>query len=220
MKRLLWIVALLSFNAAAQTQITTDQAPRRCCPTVIVYELGAADNFALPADAVHPSLALDTFLQATALPNLPPIAYDEGTSCDHHFGDSFKLDSCTFCCGICSATLEITMHGCGSGLDCNDSITVGQAPFNHGGVVLWNGYVNGTGCPNDPANPPIDQTPRPDVAAPTRRTGMGTPPIVKKIELDPRKLEELICDRKVRYLDVYIQDDQVVDSMRLVITKP
>ena len=46
------------------------------------------------------------------------------------------------------------------------------------------------------------------------------PTIVKKIELDPRKLEELVCDRKMRYLDVYIQDDQVVDSMRLVITKP
>jgi hypothetical protein len=187
---------------------------------VIVYEGGIADNFQLPADPTHRSLALDAFLQATAIPQFPPVGYDENGECDHHFGDSFKIDSCTICCGICSATLEITMRGCGSSLDCNDSITVGQAPFNNGGVVLWNGYVNGTGCPGGP----IDTLPTPDTRAKTdaapKRPTSASATIVKKIELDPRKLEELVCERKVRYLDVYIQDDQVIDSMRLVITKP
>src|SRR5436305_705541 len=160
MKKILWVLAALSIPLGAQTRVGS---PSRSSPTVIVYETGIADNFALPANPVHPSLALDAFLQATTIPGYPPVAYDENGQCDHHFGDSFKLDSCNICCGICSATLEITMHGCGSGLDCNDSITVGQAPFNNGGVVLWNGYVNGTGCPNDPPNPPIGST-RPDVA--------------------------------------------------------
>lgn len=216
MKRILLILAVFaSLGAAAQN-------PPRRCPTVIVYEGGIADNFQLPADPTHRSLALDAFLTATALPSLPPVGYDENGECDHHFGDSFRLDSCNFCCGICSATLEITMRGCGGSIECNDSITVGVAPFNTaGGVVLWNGYVNGTGCPNDPG--PVPVTPgRPDVLtnAAKRPNTTVQPTIVKKIELDPRKLEELVCDRKVHYLDVYIQDDQVIDSMRLVITKP
>ena len=221
MKKIIWwLLAVLSIPLAAQVRIDTTQ---HRCPTVIVYEAGVADNFALPADAVHPSLALDAFLQATAIPGYPPVAYDENGNCDHHFGDSFKIDSCNICCGICSATLEITMRGCGGSIECNDSITVGQAPFNTGGVVLWNGYVNGTGCPNDPGPSPVNPT-RPDVASTTRRpdnpTTSASPVIVKKIELDPRKLEELVCERHIRYLDVYIQDDQIVDSMRLVITKP
>ena len=231
MKRILWVLMLLCLNAVAQTRaplpnptpvpIPIDRVQYRC-PTVIVYENGLADNFALPADPVHPSLALDAFLQATAIPGLPPVAYDENGECDHHFGDSFKIDSCNICCGICSATLEITMRGCGGSIECNDSITVGVAPFNTaGGVVLWNGYVNGIGCPGDPGPVPVNPT-KPDVNAATtkRPSGPISPTIVKKIELDPRKLEELICERHIHYLDVYVQDDQVIDSMRLVITKP
>jgi hypothetical protein len=195
------------------------------CPTVIVYQRGTADSFLNGPDPVYPSLALDAFLQSTAIPGFPPVAYDENSGCDHAFGDSFKLDACVFCCGICSATLEITLRGCGSSLDCNDSITVGQAPFGVGGVgyVLWNGYVDPNGCPN---NPPIDTNGPPPTEL--RRTtdnarrvgGFPSPTIVKTISLDPRKVAELICQRKISTLDVYIQDDQSVDSMRLIITKP
>ncbi len=225
MKRFLLILAALSsFGLAAQPRIVIDSGAQRRCPTVIVYEGGIADNFQLPADPTHRSLALDAFLQATAIPQFPPVGYDENGECDHHFGDSFKIDSCTICCGICSATLEITMHGCGSGLDCNDSITVGQAPFNNGGgMVLWNGYVNGTGCPGGPGGPidtPLPTNTRAKADSAPKGPVVGSATIVKKIELDPRKLEELVCERKVKYLDVYIQDDQVIDSMRLVITKP
>lgn len=198
------------------------------CPTVIIYQRGAADGFAPGIDPVHPSLALSAFLSSIALPGHPPVAYDDAADCDHPFGDSFKLDECVFCCGICSATLEVTLRGCGSALDCNDSITVGQAPFNSSsGYVVWNGYINGTGCPSDPPLDPSGTPPNVDlVRAPgngaviRRAVSPTTSTIVKTIQLDPRRLAELVCHRQVKELDVYIEDDQIIDFMRLIITKP
>src|SRR5437763_15567569 len=100
-------------------------------------------------------------------------------------------------------------------------MTGGVGPFDNGGVVLWNDYVNGSGCPNNPGPATVNPT-TPDTARrPTDGPNVSSAPvIVKKIELDPRQIEELVCERKIKYLDVYIQDDQVIDSMRLVITKP
>lgn len=198
----------------------------RRCPTVIVYERGVSDSFAAPADPVFPSLAMDAFLHT--LPGFPPVAYDENVGCDHAFGDSFKVDACVLCCGLCSATLEITVRGCGSALDCNDSITIGQAPFGVGnaGYVLWNGYIDPNGCPDgvDPAvgntGPPATERAQQPVKPRMAGSAILSPTIVKKIVLDPRKVAELVCNRKVTELDVYVQDDQSVDSMRLIITKP
>lgn len=191
-----------------------DDTPVNPCGTVVVYELGKADNFAPGPDPVSPSLALDALLHQGN-----QVRYDEGT-CDHSFGDSFKLDPCVFCCGICSATLEITMHGCGSALDCNDYISVGQVPFNNpGGFLLWGGYVSEPHCGGggDPTLPD-------DIDSQMGRAQSTSKPvpatIVKTIQLDPRKVAELICERKIKTLDVYVEDDQIVDSMRLIITKP
>ena len=188
------------------------------CPTVIVYQGGKADNFAPGIDPVHPSLALDALLQGH-LPGHNPVAYDDATDCDHWFGDSFKLDACVFCCGICSATLEITLRGCGSGLDCNDTITVGQAPFSGaGGYVLWSGLIDPNGCPGG-GTPGDLELPDIELKSSDRPRASG-PTIVKTIVLDPRKVADLICERKITYLDVFVQDDRIVDSMRLIITKP
>ena len=191
------------------------EVPRNPCGTVVVYELGKADNFALPTDPTSPSLALDALLQTGH-----PKDYD-APECDRSFGDSFKLDPCVFCCGICSATLEITLRGCGSALECNDYIYVGQAPFRgSGGYVLWEGYVNEPHCggttPGGPVLPPDLESSQ------TRQTGRRPQQsvVVKKIELDPRKVAELICRREIDTLDIHVQDDQIVDSVRLVITKP
>lgn len=194
------------------------------CPTVVVYERGIADAFQSPADPAFPSLALDAFLHGT--PVRPIVAYDEGY-CDHYFGDTFKLDECVVCCGICSATLEITMHGCGSGLDCNDTLIVGEAPFGRGGVgyIIWSGYIDPTPCPTGGGTGPDDI---PDAATDRARPNTDSraqpssvpPTVVKTFALDPRKIAELICKRKVTSLDVFVQDDQIIDSMRLIITKP
>lgn len=224
-------IALLSVPPAIAQKAASPAPPIRpipvviveqLCPTVIVYQRGVADNFLSGPDPVNPSLALSAFLTSIANPSFPPVAYDENANCDHPFGDSFKLDSCVFCCGICSATLEITLRGCGSALDCNDSITVGQAPFNGpGGYVLWNGYIDPNGCPNGPIgpdDPPPTESKR--TAAYARGPTSPSATIVKTIPLDPRRIAELICQRKIATLDVYVQDDQSVDSMRLIITKP
>lgn len=198
---------------ATAKQLTED-VPENQCRTVVVYELGKADSYAPGPDPVSPSLALDALLKTGH-----PVRYDEGT-CDHFFGDSFKLDSCVFCCGVCSATLEITMHGCGSALDCNDYIYVGQAPFRGaGGYVLWEGYVNEPHCegfnPGDVTG--VDTV---TINSTARRPLPKPATVVKTIQLDPRKVAELLCEHKVSTLDIFIQDDQIVDSMRLVITKP
>ncbi|MEK6375920.1 MAG: hypothetical protein AABO58_24855 [Acidobacteriota bacterium] len=220
-------IALIASNMIAQTTapprvikpVPIEIVERRC-PTVIVYERGVADAFAPGIDPVYPSLALDALLQTGR-----PVAYDDLSQCDHWFGDSFKLDACVFCCGICSATLEITMRACGSAADCNDVITVGQAPFNVGGYVIWQGWVDPNGCPPGTGPLPVDvPDPALDRVAPppADRSRIVTlpPTIVKTIHLDPRKLSELICKRKIDTLDVFIQDDRIVDSMRLIITKP
>jgi hypothetical protein len=220
-------IAFITSNTAAQTTAVPTRIIRavpveiveRRCPTVIVYERGVADAFAPGIDPVYPSLALDTLLQTGR-----PVAYDDVSECDHWFGDSFKLDACVVCCGICSATLEITMRACGSAADCNDVITVGQAPFTGtGGYVIWKGLVDPNGCPGG-TGPIPDEVPDPAadrVAPPPPGRIVTVPPtIVKTIHLDPRKLSELICKRKIDTLDVFIQDDRIVDSMRLIITKP
>jgi hypothetical protein len=225
------VIALLTVSPVIAQQAISPTAPvkpipveivEQLCPTVIVYQRGVADNFLPGPDAVSPSLALSAFLTSIANPGFPPVAYDENANCDHPFGDSFKIDSCVFCCGICSATLEITLRGCGSGADCNDSITIGQAPFNGpGGYILFNGYIDPNACPTGPVGP--DTAPPAEVrksVADTQRALSPSAPIVKKIPLDPRRLAELICQRKITTLDVYVQDDQIVDSMRLIITKP
>lgn len=228
---LLTVAAFSASGVVAQTppppRPITVENPERC-PRTIIYQRGNADGFAPGIDPVHPSLALSTFLTSAAMPGHPDVAYDDASDCDHHFGDTFDLDECVLCCGVCSATLEITLRGCGSALDCNDSITVGQAPFNAGGYVVWNGYINGAGCPGGGPVGPNDPPPLSDLARGATKTqtarlangGTSASTVVRTIQLDPRKLAELVCKRHVNQLDVYIQDDQVVDFMRLIITKP
>ena len=227
-----WVFILFLSTIAMSLAAQVAQTPARAvrpdgatdtqlhCPTVIVYERGIADNFGGGTDPVAPSLALDALLQTgTAVP------YDAPAGCDVWFGDSFKVDDCVFCCGICSATLEITMQTCGSSLDCNDAITVGQAPFSGTGFILWQGLADPNGCPGGPGpgdplpvdiNPAADRAP----AGAARRTTGQTGSVTRRIPLDPRKLQALVCEKKVRSIDVFVQDDRRIDSMRLIITKP
>ena len=222
------VLFLLAWSAFAQTTtkgrvvaVPLDVVERRC-PRVITYEGGVADNFAPGVDPAYPSLALDAYLHTSTQ---PVVQYDDQTNCDHWFGDSFRVDECVICCGICSAQLEVTLKSCGSGLDCNDSITIGQAPFNAGpGFVIWSGYVDPNPCPNPGGGGvgPIDVPATDRVTEAAKRAPMTTTTqtVTRTFSLDPRKVMELVCEKKVRSLDVLIQDDRIIDSMRLIISRP
>lgn len=189
------------------------------CHNVVVYQRGLPDNFALPIDPVYPSAPL-----AAMLAGGPHVAYDQA-SCDVWFGDSFNLDGCVVCGDLCGAMLEITLRGCGSSLDCNDEITVGQAPFGKGGagVLLWQGKVNTAGCSGTGGSQPNDHSQGSAGLTGKRAASPASTPgaiLVKQIPLDLDKLRELVCKRRVTALDVFIEDDEIVDSMRLVITRP
>ena len=226
-------VVLVSLSAFAQTkgrvveQVPVEVVERRC-PRVITYQGGVADNFAPGIDPAYPSLALDAYLHTSTQ---PIVQYDDASNCDHWFGDSFKIDECVVCCGICTAQLEVTYRSCGSALDCNDSIVVGQAPFNAGGgpgYVIFSGYLDANPCVSGGGGGgvgPVDvpSTDRASSAAMAMAAGRATAtpqPVTRTINLDPRKVMELLCEKKVRFLDVMIQDDRIVDSMRLIISRP
>lgn len=230
MKKLIAVLGLLfvsvsSFGQIARNPVVIGEPvdfPNGRCHNVVIYQRGIADNFALPADPVYPSAAL-----ATLLAGGPHVAYDQG-NCDVWFGDTFNLDSCVLCGDICSVVLEITLRSCGSSLDCNDEITVGQAPFGKGGAgfVVTQTPVNSGGCPGGTGGGGSHST---DTAATGRAMARPASPspaltqgptVVKQIPLDLPKLRELVCKRKITALDVFVQDDQVIDSMRLIVTRP
>jgi hypothetical protein len=109
---------------------------------------------------------------------------------NHAFGDSFRLCACE----TCSARLEIrvkkTSHADNPK---NDDIYVGVAPFATGQRIV-DGRIWTTDSPE--------------------------PPKTLTYDLDPAKLSALLCHEREPWLDVYIEDDTVVDWMRLTITHP
>jgi hypothetical protein len=219
MKKLIAVLGPLVLSVPLFAQIVRQppigdpvDLPNARCHNVVIYQRGIPDNFMPPTDPVYPSAPL-----AALLAGGPHVAYDQ-PSCDVWFGDTFNLDSCVLCGDICSATLEITLRSCGSTLDCNDEITVGQAPFgkNGAGYVVTQTPVNSAGCGGGTHN----NTGRMARAASASAATTPGPVVVKQVPLDVNKLRELVCKRKVTALDVFIQDDQIIDSMRLVITRP
>ena len=158
---------------------------------------GVDDAFLLPADPVHRSPGLAAYLATRN-----PKSYDD-TTIDRHFGDSFKLDECLICESMCAATLEIELQGSG-GLDCNDSLFVGEA----GGLAVYSQSIKPGGCE-------FQQVPSDTYAF--WRVGLLEESTVRTIDLDVGALQELVCNRGYRWLDVIVQDDHAVDSMRLVI---
>jgi hypothetical protein len=159
---------------------------------------GVDDAFTMPADAVHRSPALSNYLATRN-----PKDYDD-TAIDHHFGDSLKLDACLICDQICSAKLEIELQGSG-GLDCNDSLFAGQA----GGFAVYSDYIYPGGDCSGPSGPSSD------VYSQWKRS--LTTSTSRTIDLDVKALQDLVCNLDYPYLDVIVQDDHAVDSLRLVI---
>ena len=187
---ILIILTLLAFPLAAQSS---------GCAFETIETGGVDDGFALPTDATHPSPQLAGYLYTRF-----PKDYDD-TAIDHHFGDSFKLNQCLICEQICSAKLEIELQGSG-GLDCNDSIFAGEA----GGFAVYSDYIYPGG---DCSGPFGGNT---DVYQQWRRA-LSASTVARTIDLDVKALQELVCDRNYPWLDVIVQDDHAVDSLRLII---
>jgi len=110
--------------------------------------------------------------------------------CDKRFGESFRLCSCE----NCGATLTIQVRRCGSlnSAQLNDGWVVGIAPFTPG-LRVADGLVWSAGDP---------------------QTKTLT------IPLSAAQLTKVLCAKKSQWLDVYIQDDTIVDSMTLTILQP
>lgn len=109
---------------------------------------------------------------------------------NHAFGDSFRLCACE----TCSARLEIRVKKTTQPDNPkNDDIYVGVAPFGPGQRIV-DGRIWSTDAPE--------------------------PPKTLTYDLDPAKLSALLCREHEPWLDVYIEDDTVVDWMRLTITHP
>jgi hypothetical protein len=96
-------------------------------------------------------------------------------------------------CETCGGRLEIVVRRCGSNMDTNDGFVVGVAPFNAATQRVAQGPVWAAG---DPQTKTLF------------------------IPLPAAKLTEILCKNKTQWLDVYIQDDTIVDSMKLTILHP
>lgn len=204
------LVAVLGVSAQ---QVTSTIAPPRptppVCPITTIYQGGVADNFGGGPDAAVWSPALTTFLSGKATKQ-----YDD-PACDKWLGQSFRIVKGCICEGICSATLEVTYKSCGSSLDCNDSIQIGQAPFGAGAIVNAQLYPPGCTTGGGGTDPNTDT-----VASEQRKALTAGTPVTKSFRIDPGKLKELCAKTPGAFfwLDVAIQDDTIVDSMRLIIT--
>ena len=94
-------------------------------------------------------------------------------------------------CETCGARLEVRVRRCGSSLDNNDGYHVGVAPFGPGRSAA-SGAVWQAGDP-------------------TEKT------LVINLTRDQLKV---LCANKAQFLDLYIQDDTIVDWARLTIQQP
>lgn len=120
----------------------------------------------------------------------PPKSQYDQPGCDKHFGESFRL--CT--CENCGARLEIQVRKCGTPKPQqeNDHWYVGIAPFTPA-LRVADGVVWAAG---DPATKTL------------------------VIPLSRAQLTKVLCGNNSQWLDVYIQDDTIVDSMKLIIQQP
>lgn len=170
------------------------------CAYEIIHTGGISDGYTLPTEQRHPSPAVAVFLHQLDKENKKD--YDD-TRPNLQFGDSFKLDTCTICDQLCGAKLVIEMQG-NDILACNDTMFVGK----FGGTALFNGPINPALCVDGASYPVLEYA---------RWDEVIQDAVVRSIDLDVKKLQDLVCIEGYEFLDVVVQDDHSVDSMRLII---
>jgi len=110
--------------------------------------------------------------------------------CNRHFGDSFPIASCLQC-KFCGGKVEIHLKPCNDSDPTNDDYVVGVAPFGAANTIA-SGRIWPTGTPAE---------------------------TTLVIDLPADKLNMLFCKGKKRpsTLDVYVEDDTIVDWVRVTI---
>jgi hypothetical protein len=109
--------------------------------------------------------------------------------CNRHFGDSFPIAACLRC-KFCGAKVEIHLKPCNDSDPTNDNYVIGVAPFGVGGTIA-SGRIWPTGTPAE---------------------------TTLVIDLLADKINRLLCKHKgPRTLDVYVEDDTIVDWIRVTI---
>jgi hypothetical protein len=168
--------------------------PKECqglTPRIIIK--GVQNNFVGPPKPTSPSPALLAYLNP-----YPKVSYDE-TKVNSFLGDSFELGNCK----ICYATIEMhlqqtgpTINGYVFGGPYNDTFVVGGAPFTPGVLNVLNGFLYPPG------------------------TGGGPLITVTRTYVIPAAaLNNYISSGSYapKTLDVVIQDDEVVDYIKLTL---
>jgi hypothetical protein len=118
------------------------------------------------------------------------ISKYDTASCNQHFGDSFPIGSCLNC-KYCGAKVEIHLKPCGSDQPENDDYAIGVAPFTPA-LTLASGRIWPAGVK------PAEKI------------------LVVNIPAD--KLNQVFCNgRKPPTLDVYVEDDTIVDWVRVTV---
>jgi hypothetical protein len=118
------------------------------------------------------------------------ISKYDTASCNKHFGDSFPIGSCLDC-KYCGAKVEIHLKPCGSDQPENDDYVIGVAPFSPA-QVLASGRIWPTGV------------------RPSEK--------ILVVNIPPDKLNRLFCNgRKPPTLDAYVEDDTIVDWVRVTV---
>ena len=195
---------LLLANTAA-AQITRDPCKNFPCPCGSHCTAPADAPFCIPdagACAVTSSYLhgkMDSFAapddpttpSATLLTFLGPTRSQYDTpGCNRHFGDSFPIASCLQC-KFCGGKVEIHLKPCGGSDPTNDNYTVGVAPFGAGNTIA-SGRIWPTGTPSE---------------------------TTLVVDLPANMLNQLFCRGRTRpsALDVYVEDDTIVDWVRVTI---
>ena len=214
-KQTCWILLLSSLipvtvlAQATRPTLPPPPPPARQCRVTTTYQGGIPDNFAGGPDPRVWSPALTAYFS-----NKATRQYDED-GCDRYLGESFLINKCLICETLCQAEIEVTYKSCGSSLDCNDNITIGQAPFNGtGGTIITSAPLYSPGC-TTPTPDGVDTAPNPN-----RTVGTSITPNTRRFPIDVTKLKALCARTKGAsfWLDVVIQDDTNVDSMKLILT--
>lgn len=111
--------------------------------------------------------------------------------CNRHFGDSFVIPECVRC-KFCGGKVEIHLKPCAGGGNgpANDNYTIGVAPFG-GPKTIASGRIWPTGTPAE---------------------------TTLVVDLPADKLNALLCGQgSARTIDVYVEDDTIVDWVRLTL---
>jgi hypothetical protein len=171
-------------------QGATVAAGDKACPSqpYYLYSGGKPDNFAGPADLAFPSPNLVAFIPA----NGPTVTYDTPMS-DGRFGDSFNLQNTR---GICYAVIEFKAKSTNGGSP-NDGLTMGHVVGSNGSPFDVVAQIINPGAVTTVQSYAFDATGRGLLA---QQTGWG---------LNKAPAQSV--------LDLYLQDDTMLDFFRMYI---